>query len=295
MHVKMGTFRFNVTATGLTFKFSSLNCNSDPLWNYNHEEDIRSLVIACRWISHEHLAVCMEGCVKVYQVSSVGSHHKYTVISQEWSGKEVRGVAVSESLPGEMLVICEDRPYVYQHPCHEVNEEGKKNRIRGDEVDPYSLAANATCAVVDISIVRTVICSLPDFNNQTKVQISLSPYDLSITSDYLQVMSKEKIVVKALGDVNRDLVEISAPDGWEFASMSCRENAKEIFAACNQEGKKSRVNKYVWDGGEGNSQFVNSGTVVDGLGHIGHMRLAVTSEGLLAVGRLSKVYVYSWS
>ena len=151
------------------------------------------------------------------------------------------------------------------------------------------------------ALLLTSVLSEPSFARSSWFQQSdqstdqLNPYDLSITSDYLQVMSKEKIVVKELGDVSRDLVEISAPDGWEFASMSCRENAKEIFTACNQEGKKSHVNKYVWDGGEGNSQFVNAGTVVDGLGHIGHMRLAVTSEGLLAVGRLSKVYVYSWS
>ena len=114
-------------------------------------------------------------CVKVYEVTTQGSQLAYQLSSDEWKGTWTSGVAVSDSLPDSMLVICEGKPYVYQFPCHQATQEVKKYKIQANRVNPCCIVANANTAAVAFSAGNTiVICSLPDFTNQSHVQIMLT-------------------------------------------------------------------------------------------------------------------------
>ena len=262
-------------------------------WQYKRTVNTGS-VYACNWVSNQHLAVCMEGCVKVYEVTTHDSQLVYQMSSDEWKGKLTIGVAVSDALLGSMLVICEDRPYVYQFPCHEATQEVKKYKIQGDRVAPYCIVANANTAAIDIDVNNTiVICSLPDFTHQYHVQAHFNPYDLSISTDKLLVMGEHGMAVKPLDDVNQDLCKMNPPGGWKFRSVCFRNinDATEIYAVCNQDGKRC-VYRYIWDADK--SQYVNTEYVIGGVGWVGYGCLSVTSDGLLALCGGSNVKVYSF-
>ncbi|XP_072041642.1 uncharacterized protein [Amphiura filiformis] len=282
---------------------------------WHHKNTIHADVSACHWISNQQLAVCMWGRVEVHEVTTESSHLAYTLTNQDWEGAGVR-VAVSESLPDKILVICADQPYVYQYPRHEAKEMVKKYKIQGDRVDPQLIVANANTAVVKLhdvmtstlrgtlvicSIPRTlrgtlVICSLPDFSSQSHVQINFDLYDLSISPDYLLVMGEHEMVVKAIDNASQDLCRIKKPDDvTTFRCVSFKNHDKEIYAVCSQDGGRCRVYKYIW-GGEGNPDYTNVGCVIDGLRGVEYRSLSVTSDnnGLLAVGEwLNNVKVYS--
>ncbi|XP_072041340.1 mitogen-activated protein kinase kinase kinase 13-B-like [Amphiura filiformis] len=118
---------------------------------WHHKHTIQADVSACHWISHQQLAVCLKGGVKVYEVTTESSHLAYTLTNQDWEGKFTRGVAVtgavSESSPDDMFVICDHQPYVYQHPCHQAKEMIKKYKItdknQDDGVNLQCIVANA--------------------------------------------------------------------------------------------------------------------------------------------------------
>ena len=249
-------------------------------WQHKHTIDT-GLVDACHWVSRQHLAVCMVGCVKVYEVTTQGSQLAYQLSSVEWKGKYTMGVAVSDSLPDSMLVICVGKPYVYQFPCHQATQEVKKYKIQGDRVNPRCIVANANTAAVDINADNTIIiCSLPDFTIQSHVQTHFKPYDLSINTDKLLVMGTHEMVVKPLANMKQDLCKMMSPDWWMFTSVCFRNDATEIYIACTQ-GGKGCVYRYKWDAGK--SQYVNMGCVIDGMGWVWDRCLSVTSDGLFAL------------
>ena len=236
----------------------------------------------------------MTGCVKVYEVTAQGSQLAYQLSSGEWKGKHTMGVALSDSLPDSMLVICKNKPYVYQFPCHQATQEVKKYKIQGDTVNPTCIVANANTAIVKLHYnERTlVICRLPDFAHQSQMQINFDLYDISISTDKLLVMGRNEMVVKPLGK-GQDLCKMQPLDGYEFRSMCLRNdfNAAEIYTACSQ-GGTGCVYRYKWDAGK--SQYVNMGCVIDGLRLVGYRCLSVTSDGLLALREwVRSVQVYS--
>ena len=265
-------------------------------WQYKHTIDIvdsrADFVWACYWVSNQHLAVCVMRCVKVYKVTTEGSHLAYQLSSNEWNGMWTTGVAVSIALPDSMLVVCRGKRYVYQFPCHEATQEVKKYKIQGDEVDTRCLVANANTAVVKLPNEKStvVVCNLPDFNHQIHVKIGISPYDFSISTDYLLVVSGNEMLVKRLVDMNQDLCKIKPPGGCTFSSVSFRNDAREIYAAC-EKGEKGWVYRYRLD--VGMSQYVSTGCIIDGLVVVRYRSLTVASDGLLALrefGRNIKVY-----
>ncbi|XP_072029131.1 uncharacterized protein [Amphiura filiformis] len=261
---------------------------NDMTWKYMHTIDTSGYVYACQMITQSHLAICMKGRVEVYAVFADSSHLAYTVSSQEWEGKDVRGVAVSKSaLPDNMLVICQRIPYVYQYPCRKSKEQVKKYKIEGNMGDPFCIVANASVAVIRMSSGNSfIVCRLPQFTHQTHVKIDIDPYHFSITSDYLLVMGAKRMAVRAMSDVMHDVCRIDSPDGCEFTSVSFRENDRQIYAACIQgdwPDYKGCVYKYTWDG-VGKPEYINSGCIIDGLGEVGYKALTVTS-GMLLVGQ----------
>ena len=196
------------------------------------------------------------------------------------------GVAVSDSLPDSMLVICEGIPYVYRFPCHQATQEVKKYKIQGDKVKPTCIVANANTAVIKLpgDKITLVVCSLPNFTQQSQVQMSFTHDDLSISTNYLLVMGLHEMVMKSL-DEGQDLCRIKPPVGWVFGSVSFRNNAREIYAACDQ-GDKGCVYRYKWDADK--SHYVNTDCVIDGIGWVWSRRLSVTSGGLLAFNEFDR-------
>ncbi|XP_072029640.1 uncharacterized protein [Amphiura filiformis] len=261
--------------------------SSNIKWNYKHTIDASGRIEACHMISRTHLAVCMKGCVKVYEVSAESSHLAYTITSQEWKEKDIRGVAVSDSLQDSMLVICEYKPYVYQYPSFESTKELKRYKIQSG--DPWYIVANASVAVIKMCGQSSfIICSLPDFT-QSHVQMDFSPDDLSINSDYLLVMGWKEMVVKSLDDTSQDVCRINPPDGYEYKSVTFGDNGSEIYAACVN-GGEGCVYKYTRDVGK--PEYINSGRIIDGLLGIGFKRLSVASDRILAVEQSKKVKIY---
>ena len=237
----------------------------------------------------------MKGCVKVYEMTTTSSRLAYTITSQEWKGQDINGVAVSESLPGSMLVICEYQPYVYQFPCHEATQEVKRYKIQSNEKIPWCIVANASVAIIGMKGQSSfIVCSLPDFTHQSHVQTSFYPNDLSISPDYLLVMGEEKMVVRSAGDMSEDLCEIKLPDGCrEFKSVCFGDAAaREMYAVCEQDGGGYGVHRYTWNG-SGKPVFVNTGCVIDGFGYlwVWYKCLSVTSDGLMAVGGVLSIAV----
>ena len=151
---------------------------TDLQWHHTYTITPGDSVYACHWVKPQHLAICMKGCVKVYEVTTTSSRLVYTITSQEWEGKIIHGVAVSESLPGSMLVICQFQPHVYQFSCHEATQQVKKFRIKSDEDMPWCIVANASVAAIKLSGQSSfIVCSLPDFTHQSHVQTSFRPDD----------------------------------------------------------------------------------------------------------------------
>ena len=261
-------------------------------WQYQHTIDKTAEVNALHWVSNQHLAVCMKGRVMVYEVTAQSSHLAYQLSSDEWKGKDTRGVAISDSLPDNMLVIRERNPFVYQVPCHEAAQAVKKYRIHCNEVDPWHIVANINTAVIDINVNNTlVICSLPDFTKQSYLQIHHNPLDLSISTECVLIMSSQEMVMKPLRDITQDSCLIKSADDWELTSVCFRNDAKEIYAASYQGWDKGCVYRYKWDTDK--SQYVNTGCVIDGLGSLWSRCLSLTSDGLLALceyGNDVKVY-----
>ena len=238
----------------------------------------------------------MRGCVKVYEVTTTSSRLAYTLTSQEWEGKDTRDTAVSESLPGSMLVICQFQPYVYQFPCHEATQEVKKYRIKSDEEKLWCIVANASSVVIKMSGQSSfTVCSLPDFTHQSHVQTNFKPCDLSISPDYLLVMGGKEMVVRSVaGDMSEDLCEIKLPDGCRVFRSVCFgvTAAREMYVVCKLDEKKFGVFKYTWDE-SGKPVFVNTGCVIDGLGWVYFRCLSVTSDGLMAIGG-NEVMLYNF-
>ena len=238
--------------------------------------------------------------MKVYEVTTTSSRLAYTITSRKWKPligrpKWVRGVAVSESLPGSMLVICDNKPpYVYQFPCHEATKEIKRYKIQSDKkYYPWRIVANASVAVIKMTPIyhsSLTVCRLPDFTYQSYVRAPC-PYDLSISTDYLLVMTHEKMVVRSLamlaGDISEDLCEIKLPDGYKEFNSVCFGDAatREMYVACEKGAfGPSGVYRYTWDG-RSKVVFVNTGCVIDdGSSWMGDRGLSVTSDGLMAVG-----------
>ena len=100
-------------------------------------------------------------------MTTQSSQLAYQLSSDEWEGKWTLGVAVSASLPDNMLVTCEGKPYVYQFPCHQATQEVKKYKIQGGKVNPWFIVANANTAAVAIINADNsiVICSLPFYKS----------------------------------------------------------------------------------------------------------------------------------
>ncbi len=242
-------------------------------------------------ISVNQLAVCMNDCVRVFEVATDLS---YKVTSKDWKGKEIRGIAVSDALPDNMLVICDEKPYVYQCPRHESTKVNKKFKIQSEVKKPLSIAAKSKVAVINMIGQRfCIVCKIPGFTQQTYVQQDFSPYDLSIGGEYLFVMGMDQMVVKSLADVKQEVCRVKPPPGlWEFRNVTCRSDGREIYAGCRQ-GKKYCVYKYTWNG-VGYPEYVISACILTNLGCLWNGRLSVTSDGLLAVEQFSTVKIYKF-
>ena len=274
-------FPFRISQTGLH-------------WQYKHSIDTPHTIWACHWVNPKHLAVCMKGCVKVYEVTTTSSRLAYTITSKKWKpvfgqSKEVRGVAVSASLPGTIMVVCEDQPYVYEFPCHEATQEKKRHKIQSDEKSPWCIVANASVAIIRMGSQRSfLVVNLPHFYVRSHIQTCFSLRDLCISSEYLLVMGEEKIVVKPLdGSMNQDLCEIQPPDGCTKYRSACFGDAaaREFYVVCELDGRRNDVYKYVWGesvGGKDNSDV--PACVIGGLRWVHYRCLSLTSDRMMAVG-----------
>ena len=202
-------------------------------------------------------------------------------LAYEWLYVGPCDVAVSESMPDSILVICPRRSYVYQFPCHESTQYVQRYQIL--DVNPECMAANADTAVIGLCESVMVICSLPGFTNQRKVTLGFHPLDLCITLDYLVVMDDDKIVVRSLGSIDRDVCKIKRPDDWRFRAVSYKNDVRQLCVACyHPNDVEGCVCVYTWDG-NGTPQYVNTGCVIDALGWVGYRGLSISSDGLLAV------------
>ena len=88
--------------------------------------------------------------------------------------------------------------------------------------------------------------------------------------------------------MDQDLCRIEPPQDCAFWAVSCRNDARQLYAVCNHDrDRKCGVYKYVWDG-HGTPQYVNAGCVIDNLGKVFSGRLSITSDWLLAVSEDDK-------
>ena len=280
--------------------------NADLQWQHKHTIYTLDPVWAWHWVDSKHLAICMKGCVKVYEVTTlvttISSRLAYTISSEKWKSvfgkwKYIMSVAVSESLPGTMLVICEDQPYVYEFLCHEATREVTRYKIKSsNSKNPSLIVANASVAIIKMcDQFSFIVCSLPEFTHQSHVQTSFSLHDLSISPDYLLVMGERKVVVRSVaGDMSEDLCEIKLPDGCrEFESMCFGDaDEKEIYAVCKQVKGECSVYRYTCDMSM-KPVFVNTGCVIDGLKPLWYRCLSVTSDGLMAVRGHREIKLYN--
>ena len=259
-------------------------------WKVKHEIKQWRSELHVHFVSSDHLAICKMQSVKVHKVTTEEIHLLYTLTSHEWRGDVwPHSVAVSESMPDSILVICLNKPYVYQFPCQEASEYVRKYQIHDGRVMPRCIAANANTAVIGLLLSNElVVCSLPQFTKQKIVHLSIEPLDLCITASNILVMWWNEIVIKPLGSMDQDLCRIKPPQGCEFYAVSCRNDARQLYAACYHYGdEKGGVYKYVWEG-HGTPQYVNTGCVIDNLGEVWLSGLSVTSDGLLAVSGYHK-------
>ena len=255
----------------------------------------------------------MYECVKVYEVTATSSRLAYILTNQSWEKNVISGVAVSESFPKCMLVICESEkhPYVYQCPCHEATEEVKRYEIgTASFKTPWRLAANANFAVVMLRnskeyfhVTKSILVySLPEFTFQSQVEVAFNPnhvsLHLSLSTDYLLVMDEGRIIVRSLTeDTGLELCEIKCPrpdDNYFSAASFVGNNPREMYVVdCEQTSDDIRICKYTWDG-RGTPAFMNTGCVFDKEGGgewIQH--LSVSSEGMIAfIGGMVDVKLY---
>ena len=223
--------------------------------------------------------------MNVYEVTAESSHLAYKLESEEWLG-HLTSVAVSESIPDSILVVCADKPHVYQYPCHEAKRWVKKHRIRVDwrVKTVLHIVANANTAVImsNGNNILTVL-SLPYFQSQSQVQINFIPQDISISTDSLLIMGENGMTVKQLGDLSQDLCWIKPPDEETiFHCVSFTNNARGIYAACSQ-GPQLSVYKYMRGSGS-NPSYSDTGIVIKPIPFTCiplHVFLAVNSDGSL--------------
>ena len=239
-----------------------------------------------QFVTNNHLAICISSGVEVHNVTREATRLLYTctLSSDEWRRSFPCDVTVSESMPDSILVICWERSFVYQFPCHKSTQYAQRYQILDGNVNPKCIAANADTAVIGIwSETAMVICSLPGFTNQRKVRLDFLPCDLCITPDYLVVMGHAKMVVRSLGSIDQDVCELQPTDGWGFTAVSYRNDARQLYVACyHRKDGKGRVCKYTWDGNS-TPQYVSNGCVIDDLWDVWHRGLSISSDGLLAV------------
>ncbi len=261
-------------------------------WKYNQTIDPDGRVLACQMISHNHLAVCLISCVKVFEVSSGTSHLAYTVTSDDWTGKCVVGTAVSAALPGTMLAIREYKPCVYQFPLCESTKEIEKYKIQCDTEDPWCLAANDDIAVIAMYGQQSILVyQLPEFSPKSQISIDFQPFDLSISTDHLLVMGVEQIAVRSCDDIHRDISRVSTTsDGWEFQSVSFRGNTREVYVGCRR-GMHGRINRYTWDG-VGKTDYVNSSCIIDDLDRVWQRCLTI-QDRFLVVDQSNTLMMYT--
>ncbi|XP_072048662.1 uncharacterized protein [Amphiura filiformis] len=236
------------------------------------------------FVASDHLAICGNDSVEVHHVSREETHLLYTLRSDEW-GHYVWpcGAAVSESVPDGILVVCQNKSYVYQFPMHESSNHVEKYQIHNGNGNPLCIAANANTAVIGLVGYALMVCNLPGFTQQRIVSISFTPYHLSISTEYLVVMGWDKIVIKALCDVGQDLCSIQPPDSCIFKAVSYRNDARQLYATCHHMGDgKWHVYKYIWHG-NGTPSYHNTGCVIEDVGDVPFRGLSVTSDGILAV------------
>ncbi len=273
---------------------------SEMTWQPKYSIEADGRVFACNMISDNQLAVCMRRHVDIYELGISGASHLYRVAAEEWEGGLIFDVAVSDSSPGSMLIIC-GMPYVYQCTCEEPSTIINKYKINvSDEtVDaPQCIAANLDTAVLGMDN-SLIVCKLPGFTQQSHVTLDMmNPYDLTLTTNHVVVMDDYDIVVKPLDDIRQDVCRItSPPDGYTFQSVCHRHNGKELYVGCMQKrGVKTKgcVYNYTWDGSN-KPQYVNPTCIIDGIDRRTWSRyLSVTSGGLLAVGifKSEKVLIY---
>ncbi|XP_072050019.1 uncharacterized protein [Amphiura filiformis] len=258
-------------------------------WRYRHTVDpAAGYVWGCHMVGDSHLAVGLDGCVKVYQVGEDTSKLVYTLLSDEWAGRAINGAAISKSLPNDMLVICNGIPFIYIMPCiKESRKHNHKYKIRSESKSPQCIAANASVAVIGMWNPHSyIVCKLADLSHQFHVELDFTPYDITMSADSMVVMRYDKMVVWSVGVDRKDCKEmctIKNPDGWRFEGVSFGKD-RQVYAACKQ-GGEGGVYKYTW-GGEGKPEYINSGCIIEGLGVVGSRNLSVTSEGFLAVGQM---------
>ena len=264
---------------------------------YSIEAD-NDIVFACHMISDTKLAMCMTGHVAVYEVGTSGASHLYRVAPEEWKGRDILGVAVSESSPGSMFAICNLKKCVYQCPCEESSTIINKYIINAsDKTDtPWCITANINTAV--LGLIRgnsLIVCKLPRFTQQSQLTIDIHPYDLTISTSHLMVMDMDEIVVKPLDDVRQNVCRITPPDRCcKFNGVCHRHKCRELYVGCKlKDTRKGCVYKYTWDG-VGKPQYVNPTCIIDGIDLMENRCLSVTSGGLLALRQLGskKVLIY---
>ncbi|XP_072048665.1 mitogen-activated protein kinase kinase kinase 13-like [Amphiura filiformis] len=249
-------------------------------WKLKHEIDSKGELC---FVASDHLAICRLHSVEVHHVSREETHLLYTLRSDEWvHGVFILGAVVSASVPDGILVACRNKSYVYKLPMHEASNHVEKYQIHNWNGYPYCIAANANTAVIGLSSGALVVCNLPGFTQQRIVSISFIPHHLSISTEYLVVMGKDKMVIKALGDVGQDLCSIQPPHGCLFHAVSYRNDARQLYAACYQGAGKGPVYKYIWHG-NGTPSYHNTGCVIEDVGDVLFRGLSVTSDGILAV------------
>ncbi|XP_072028352.1 uncharacterized protein [Amphiura filiformis] len=258
---------------------------ADDATQWTEQHAIREVGVV-HFLSGDHLAICVEYQVEVHQVTMIGTSLRYTLTCNEWKGIVTPwDVAVSESMPESILLICSDQPCIYEFPRQEASQFVHKYPIQGGYTfAPLSITTNANTAVIAIWCRdELLVCSLPhQFNHQRIVRVGYRPFDVKITHDYLLVMGLRRVLIKRVGS-SWDRCQIEPPDGCKFRAASFRDDARQVYVACYHEGdKKGYVYKYTWQGND-TPQYINAGCVIDDLGDVAFRGMAITDEGILAV------------
>ena len=241
-----------------------------------------------QFVGDDQLAICTYTSVLVYHVTKEATHLLYKLTCKEWDSFPMPcGIAVSESMPDSILVICSRNQYVYQFKrCESVHYTEKHDM----QVMPSCIAANNDSIYIGSSRGDRWIAmyNLPKFDGKRIVDLSFIPIELCIAAGYLVLVGPKEIIFKQSDDMDNDVGRIKVPEGQWFSGASSINDGRQLYVA-----SRNHVHMCAWDG-MGTLRYNDKGAI-----KIDHQLAAINDRGLalaadlLAVSTSGTTMVYS--